>query len=120
MGQVWSKADCDGTNETGNQGGRGSAFAVTAQNPGADGVWDTADDLNAVLNSLPSEITIDWTPGPDPTDSLDRVRGFFSFHQQGSVFAFADGSTHFINDTIESRTYRELSTRAGGGVLGEY
>jgi hypothetical protein len=41
MGQVWSKADFDGSGRGAFQGGRGSVLAVTAQNPGPDGIFDT-------------------------------------------------------------------------------
>lgn len=116
MGQVWFKADCDGTNETGLEGGRGSAFAVTAQNNGADGVWNTADDLEEPLNQSPAEVTIDWTPTDQQEDLLDRVRGFFSYHSGGGHFVYADGSTHFIPEDIDADVYRNFSTRSGGEV----
>ncbi len=116
MGQVWFKADCDGINEASFQGGRGSAFAVTAQNAGADGVWETDDDLEEPLNTSPAEVTIDWTPGDENEDLLDRVRGFYSYHSGGGVFVFADGSTHFVPTEINTSVYRAYSTRAGGEV----
>ena len=56
MGQVWSKADFDGTSGNGNEGGRGSCLAVTAQNPGPDNLWDTADDVLELLNVEPLNI----------------------------------------------------------------
>ena len=116
MGQVWFKADCDGVNEASFQGGRGSAFAVTAQNAGADRVWDTSDDLEEPLNASPAEVTVDWLPGDEGEDLLDRVRGFFSYHAGGSIFVHADGSTHFITSEINAGVYRAYSTRAGGEV----
>ena len=120
MGQVWSKADFDGINETGFHGGRGSVIAVTAQNAGADGVWDTADDLLTPMNSEPADVSIDWTINDNPEDLLDRVRGFYSFHPGGCVFAFADGTVKFIGETIDSRTYRHLSTKAGKELVGDF
>lgn len=115
MGQVWFKADCDGANAI-SQGGRGSAFAVTAQSPGADGVWGTSDDLNEPLNIQPANVTVDSSPGSDNGDPLDRVRGFFSYHAGGGIFVYADGSTHFVTTEISASLYRALSTRAGGEV----
>ena len=53
MGQVWTSADFDGVDEAGAEGGRGGPLAVTAQNPGPDGEWDTADDVVAPLNGNP-------------------------------------------------------------------
>jgi prepilin-type N-terminal cleavage/methylation domain-containing protein len=43
---------------------------------------------------------------------------FRSRHVGGLNFAFADASVHFIAQTIELQTYRALSTRAGGELLG--
>ena len=117
MGQVWSKADFDGTNEAGYQGGRGSVLAVTAQNPGPDGVFRSSDDVLAPLNQFPVPVSIDNAPGDDCGDPLDRVRSFFSFHRTGANFLFADGSVHFIDQTIDAVTYRALSTIAGDEVL---
>lgn len=120
MGQVWSKADFDGTNETGFQGGRGSVIAVTAQHFGADGVWDTVDDLLTPMNSEPADVSIDWTVDDNEQDLLDRVRGFYSFHPGGSVFAFADGSVSFVGDSIDLRTYRHLSTKSGDEIVNDF
>ena len=58
MGQVWSKADFDGLNETGHEGGHGSVLAVTAQNSGTDGEFDTDDDILAPLNETPAAVSI--------------------------------------------------------------
>ncbi len=117
MGQVWSKADFDGTNKAGYQGGRGSVLAVTAQNPGPDDVFGSSDDVLAPLNQLPVPVSIDNAPGNDCRDPLDRVRSFFSFHRSGANFLFADGSVRFIDQTINAVTYRALSTIDGGGTL---
>ena len=121
MGQVWSKADFDGTSGDGNQGGRGSCLAVTAQNPGPDNLWDTADDVLELLNSEPLNISIDASSSAsDSTNPLDRVRGFYSYHPQGANFVFGDGSVQYLNETIDSRTYRHLSTINGGETISDY
>lgn len=120
MGQVWSSANFDGTNFAGFQGGRGSVLAVTAQNPGPDAVWHTSDDLLTPLNHRPADVSIDWSVGPDNADPNDRVRGFYSQHSSGSVFAFGDASTQFITETIDLHLYRHLSTRNGGEIVGEF
>ena len=114
MGQVWSSADFDGTRADGLQGGRGSILAVTAQNAGADGVWDTPDDLDAPLNSDPCPVSIDNSHDSDQQNSLDRVRCFNSLHPGGAQFALGDGSVQFISETIDAKTYRNRSTIAGG------
>ena len=121
MGQVWSKADFDGTTGNGNEGGRGSCLAVTAQNPGPDQLWDTDDDVLEPLNGEPLSISIDESRSPgDNENPLDRVRGFYSYHPGGANFGLSDGSVRFISETIDPRTYRSLSTINGGEIVGQY
>lgn len=102
MGQVWSKADFDGLNETGHKGGYGSVLAVTGQNPGPDGQFNTADDVLAPLNVAPVDVSIDASPGP--------VCGFYSLHSGGANFLVADGSIHFVTDDISRAVYLGFST----------
>ena len=113
MGQVWSKANFDATKVYKHLGGHGSVLAVTAQNPGPDGDFGTADDLLALLNSAPVSVSLDAAPGPNCHDSGDRVRGFFSYHPGGANFVLADGSVKYVSDDIAPATYRALSTVAG-------
>jgi prepilin-type processing-associated H-X9-DG protein len=44
---------------------------------------------------------------------------YYSFHDGGAVFAFADGSVRFLSDSISLGTLAALTTRAGGEVVGE-
>ena len=121
MGQVWSKADFDGVTGQGNHGGRGSCLAVTSQNPGPDGLWDTADDVLEPMNTEPMNISSDASTGStDLMNPDDRVRAFFSFHPGGANFCFADGSVHYLRETVNSTTYRYLGSMNGGEVIGEY
>ena len=43
-----------------------------------------------------------------------------SYHVDGVFALLVDGSVHFFADAIDMRTWRALSTRAGGDVPGEY
>lgn len=47
-------------------------------------------------------------------------KGFSSFHPGGVQFVFGDGSVHFISETINVNTHRDLGRRADGNVLGQY
>jgi prepilin-type N-terminal cleavage/methylation domain-containing protein/prepilin-type processing-associated H-X9-DG protein len=46
-----------------------------------------------------------------------NVYSFHSRHTSGLNFAFADGSVHFINDSIDLPTYHALATINGGEIL---
>lgn len=117
MGQVWSKANFDGQ-MGGGRGGRGSVLAVTAQNPGADNLFGTDDDVLALLNATPVNVSTDSSPGPDSNDRFDRVRGFTSFHSGGANFLFGDGSVDFVAERINGAVYRALSTINSGETNG--
>jgi len=44
---------------------------------------------------------------------------FGSDHPGGAHFGFADGSVHFLNETIDFTVYQDMSTKAGEEVVGE-
>jgi len=44
----------------------------------------------------------------------------FSYHAGGAQFAFADGSVHFISQSVAMQTYSDLSDISDGNVLGEW
>ncbi|RCS52991.1 DUF1559 domain-containing protein [Bremerella cremea] len=45
---------------------------------------------------------------------------FRSLHPGGVMFSFADGSVHFLSETIDMTTYQNLSNRSDGKILGDY
>ncbi|QEG25247.1 DUF1559 family PulG-like putative transporter [Mariniblastus fucicola] len=57
--------------------------------------------------------------GPVMINAIN-VSEAYSFHPGGACFAMADGSAHFISDSIDAQTFVSLCTRAGGEVNGEY
>jgi prepilin-type N-terminal cleavage/methylation domain-containing protein/prepilin-type processing-associated H-X9-DG protein len=68
------------------------------------------------------------TPGPSggpPSNTVNPWNwaissGFKSRHASGCNFAFADGSVHFISQSIDHYTYIKLGVRNDGGVVGTY
>jgi prepilin-type N-terminal cleavage/methylation domain-containing protein/prepilin-type processing-associated H-X9-DG protein len=58
--------------------------------------------------------------GPFKGVEEQRVCAFGSNHTGGANFTLADGSVRFIADSIPLATLRQLATRAGGEVVGDY
>src|SRR5262245_6702397 len=53
----------------------------------------------------------------DALELQNRFCAFGSGHVHGANFAFADGSAHFISDSVALSTLQALSTRASGEVV---
>jgi prepilin-type N-terminal cleavage/methylation domain-containing protein/prepilin-type processing-associated H-X9-DG protein len=93
-------------------------------------VWDPAvpgpgrygqgfDWAHSVETSLTCAIPPNVKPlggGTIPPDAWYLLHGFKSRHPGGVQFAYADGSVHFIADSIPLGIYRAMATRAGGEV----
>lgn len=60
------------------------------------------------LNILESDF------GDNSTGGLTTACGFKSMHPGGAQFVMADGSVHFIPETIDYRLFNELGSRASG------
>src|SRR5262245_32629229 len=84
------------------------------------GAWATNDN--------PYEIgqRIEWCSGsaliPGPmkiNNSNEWGHLYYSFHEGGANFCFADGSVRFLSETTPLWTLAALTTRAGGEVVGE-
>ncbi len=90
----------------------GSIFGTTAQ------IGYGPNPMDEPMNRNPGMPTI---LGGDNSGSnaqgLDRVSGFRSMHSNGCNFLFADGSVHFIKQSIAAPVYRALSSYAGGEVI---
>jgi prepilin-type N-terminal cleavage/methylation domain-containing protein len=52
------------------------------------------------------------------TENTHRVPNFRSDHPGGGYFLFADGAVHFIDEGVDLKTYRGLSTIAGSEMVG--
>jgi hypothetical protein len=64
----------------------------------------------AVLNAG----RFDWTSG------YEKEMAFGSYHAAGAHFTLADGSVHFLDQSIDARLYRDLGSRNGGEVIGKF
>lgn len=67
----------------------------------AGGDWDTC--------GIPMNHFVD----PPAIWDWQNNMGFKSLHPGGANFCLADGSVHFLNETIDFSQYKAMSTRAG-------
>lgn len=67
------------------------------------------------INNLTAMFNIIYRP-PKPT-AWQEVMTFRSSHPNGAQFCMADGSVHFINDTINNAVFKSLGTKAKGESL---
>ena len=73
----------------------------------ADGDWATCGNPLNYFIVPEDETTI-------KNDQWQAARGFKSLHPGGAHFVMADGSVHFVSESIDTAVYRGLSTRNGG------
>ena len=74
---------------------------------------DAALDISGVMDD---GVTL---YGPHLVNRLN-VSGPYSFHVGGAQFLFADGSVHFLSESVDAWLLVKLCTRAGGEVVGEF
>lgn len=86
------------------------------------GAWATNDNPYSIGQRIEWCSGLNTIPGPMKiNNSNEWGHLYFSFHEQGAVFGFADGSVRFIRDTVALHTLAALTTRAAFEVVsGEY
>jgi prepilin-type processing-associated H-X9-DG protein len=92
-----------GRNWANYDGGNQMATTITPINYNLGGVW-TGDCSNPLRDYTNWNVSF----------------GFKSHHTGGANFVFADGSVHFLNQAIDTRTYQLLGCRNDGQVPGDY
>jgi prepilin-type N-terminal cleavage/methylation domain-containing protein/prepilin-type processing-associated H-X9-DG protein len=83
---------------------------------GASGVgWADADNPFFLKGS--TRVRMSGTPGPCPMNCFNGNE-IYSFHPSGANIVFADGSVHFVRDSIDIRIIGRLVTRGAGEIIG--
>lgn len=82
------------------------------------GVCSTVERLNKdpVTDSLHHSVHM-FDNTPSYNEGRHYVSNFRSFHTGGALFLYMDGHVAFISDSIVLKTYREISTMAGGEIV---
>lgn len=86
-----------------------SIFGCTVDKLNKYPVTDSCSDVNQITDCRAS-----YEGGPHSASN------FRSDHKGGGHFLFADGSARMISENIDMKTYRAVSTIAGGEVVGEF
>jgi prepilin-type N-terminal cleavage/methylation domain-containing protein/prepilin-type processing-associated H-X9-DG protein len=76
--------------------------------------WPVTDSFAGISGGKPFDNSASWEGGPH------WASHFRSFHSGGSQFLFCDGSVHFLSETIEMTTYRNLSCIQDGQVVSPF
>jgi prepilin-type N-terminal cleavage/methylation domain-containing protein len=95
---------------------RWQAGKLKVLNGQTDGSW--ADDANEYITH---GFTPDGNsnPGPCHTNCTNNNE-VYSFHSGGANHVFADGSVHFIKQSMDIRIFVKLLTRAGGDIVTDF
>ncbi len=88
---------------------------------GEGSYFNSDEDQGAWIGDVGCDESVLRKASPDSVinTTLDDD-AFFSFHQGGCQFTFADGSVHFLSENISSQVYTFLGARRDGRVVGEF
>jgi prepilin-type N-terminal cleavage/methylation domain-containing protein/prepilin-type processing-associated H-X9-DG protein len=78
--------------------------------------WAYANNTHGTC-AIPPNVVDPKTRKPYPPDNWQNTSGFRSRHTGGVHFAYADGSVHFVKDSVDLTLYRALATHSGGEVV---
>jgi prepilin-type N-terminal cleavage/methylation domain-containing protein len=85
------------------------------------GAWATTDNPYEIGQLTPWHASFGTIPGTVAiNNSNEWGHCFYSFHVGGAQFAMADGSIHFMTESMQLRLLGDLITRAGHEVVAEF
>jgi prepilin-type N-terminal cleavage/methylation domain-containing protein/prepilin-type processing-associated H-X9-DG protein len=82
-------------------------------------IWADSDNRLTVTGTDPTG-TKNFGAGPCAMNCNNLQGDIYSFHSGGANIVFADGSVHFVQDSISIVTLAALVTKAGGEVVSNY
>jgi prepilin-type N-terminal cleavage/methylation domain-containing protein/prepilin-type processing-associated H-X9-DG protein len=88
-----------------------AATDITLNGTTYDGLFSPGPCAMNCTNGTDAEIY------PDPYYGVQGTGSIYSFHPGGANFLFADGSVHFLQQTIDIRNLARLVTRNGGEIV---
>jgi prepilin-type processing-associated H-X9-DG protein len=78
--------------------------------------WSYSNGANGTC-AIPPNTGVTIPPlGPSGAGDWPRRYSFRSRHSGGVMFAYADGSVHFVRDSIPLQIYRQMATINGGEI----
>jgi len=91
-------------------------------NPALFGGWAAADGGNNIASTIvpmnyPTPSTNYCSPVETYFNNWNTTFSFKSNHAAGADFCFADGSVHYLNQSIDARTYNLLGCRNDGQAV---
>jgi len=117
--------------------GNGMIYSLSAVRL-TDALDGTSHTLLVGERGIPQDLVWGWTicggsacdqyistsrglsPGADAPYTTGIIERFWSWHVEGAQFVMADASVQFLSYNIDLATYKALSTRKGGEVIGEF
>ena len=106
--------------------GSSNTFLIGESNlPGWDITWSSSFKTGGIAcpyNIAGANVPINTLPGNDASlhPYYHTSRSFGSYHSGGCTFAFGDGSTHFLTDSVDIAVYYNLGRREDGNTLADY
>jgi prepilin-type processing-associated H-X9-DG protein len=95
----------------------GSVMACTLEAMNKSPVTSAYAEVGALTVCNKSAPSAPGTRGMTTNGGSHRTPNFRSDHPGGCHFLFADGSVHFLSETIDMLTYQNLSTMQGGEIV---
>jgi len=90
----------------GEKGSRGTTFA------------EIRDGTSNTIAIVEAKRAVPWTKPEDIEYDADKpLPKFGGWHPGGFIAGYGDGSVHFLSETLDEGTLRNLITRAGGELI---